>query len=507
MNERGAALVTVLILIVVLSVMGVAMVNAEMTEITIAYNQGDAVRARAVSEAGVARAIYELGANPAWPGVTAPIGDGQYQVTVTSSGTVRVIQSVGTRGGGSKQLQAAVKALPQFTLYAVLANTTATLGSGISGLTIRNALPSTSAGAVQASNRLNAATAITINPTGTTLVGGLTANGPMSGVSCPTWPWRCSTAFGALPFPRLDVDSAAPTSFLTRATSTLDPIDGLNLFFSGGNGASRCTSGGAWNFMKKETQRCWDKYVNDRNGVIGQGITNPVFFVQFNAGESTSYTQPIGGPPPQRTVDCIRLTTAVETLCVRARTATAEGICPPPALPCGNVEFPNSSLRQVTGAIVTFRRSSGTAVVGDIALEDVGLRTADYTHLSVSGDPAFLAAGQLVANSSAPALLSRRVMMRGFVYTLAGLDNPDLNSNLQGSASTGISIQHGADAVALIVEGFVMSNGIISIQKTTVNTGTVAIEYDSAVTDLLPTAFLSAMPGGIILPISWSSGD
>ncbi len=35
-NERGAALVTVLILVVVLSAIGVAMVNAELTEITIA---------------------------------------------------------------------------------------------------------------------------------------------------------------------------------------------------------------------------------------------------------------------------------------------------------------------------------------------------------------------------------------------------------------------------------------------------------------------------------------
>lgn len=507
LGERGAALITVLILIIVLTVIGAAMVNVSLTEITIAYNQGDAAIARAGAEAGVARAGYELGVSSSWPGTTAAIGDGQYQVTVTSSGTVGFIDSTGTRGGGRKRLRAAVKALPSFMLYAVLANTTATLGSAIPGATIRNALPSADAGAVHASNRLAAATAVTINTAGATVVGGVTANGAIAGVSCPTWPWRCSTAFGILPFPRLDVDGGAPTSLKNRALTTLDPVDGLNLYFHGSDAASRCTSGGAWNFGNRETQRCWDKYVNDRAGVLGQGITNPVFFVEFNTNENTSYALPIGGPPPRRTVDCIGLTTARETLCIRARAAQARGVCTPPALPCGVIEFPNSVPQQVTGTIVTFRRNTVSAVVGDIALEDVGLGTTNFTHLSVGGDPAVLAAGQLLTTSSAPAPTTRRVAIHGFVYTLAGADNPDGSNNLQGSANPGISIQQGADQVGLIFEGIVMSNGSISIQETVANTGTVAVEYDSAATDVLPTVFLSAATGRIILPISWSSGD
>ncbi len=700
-NERGAALVTVLILVVVLTAIGVAMVNAELTEITIAYNQGDATAARTAAEAGIARAIYELGNNPAWAGVTTAIGDGQYQVTVTSSGNVRIIQSVGTRGGGRRQLQAAVKVLPPFALYAVLTSTTATLGSGTSGVTIRNALPSSTAGAVQANDRLGG-TAITANTAGATLVGAVTANGSITGIACGTWPWTCTQASGVVPVPRLDVDSLAATSYKSRAQNAADPVDGLNLYFHGGDPTSRCMSGGAWSFDAAHTQQCWDKYVNDRSGVIGASIAGALFFVEFNAGEQTRYalgggstitfhggasasnagtsltiakpgavvnndvliaaisyiggtTNSLTAPPgwtlvrridngtdvglaiyrkiaanegasytwtlslsesvsggiqayagvdtttpidveagqptpfgtahstpsitttgpnemlvtsfmvnatttftppggeterydvasgdttsegndqlqaaggatsvktataadsglgaahilalrPQagRTVDCAGYTGLVETLCIRWRTATDN---------TGAVVYPNSVLNQVTGTVVAFRRGSGTNVVGDIALENLSLRSAgsgicgDYCHVSLGGDPAFLAARQFLVTSSGGAAAQRKVTIRGIVYTLAGSDNPDGNNNLQGAPNPGITIQHGADLVALVIEGILISNGSITIQKSAANAGTVAVEYDSAVTDMFPTAFLNAATTRTILLISWSSGD
>jgi type IV pilus assembly PilX-like protein len=504
-NERGAALVTVLILTVVLTAIGVAMVNAELTEITLAYNQGDATAARTAAEAGIARAIYELGNNAAWPGVTTAIGDGQYQVTVASSGTVRVIQSVGTRGGGRRQLQAAVKALPPFTLYAVLANTTATLGLGTPGVTIRNALPSTSAGAVQANNLLGAAAAITANPAGATIVGAVTANGAIIGIACATWPWTCTQASGAVPMPRLDVDSAAATSYRSRARGAVDPVDGLNLYFHGGDVTSRCMSGVAYSFDAAHTQQCWDKYINDRSGVIGTSIAGAVFFVEFNSGESTSYRIRVPPPRPNRTVDCAGYSGLIETLCIRAAPATDD---------TGAVVYPNSALNQVTGTIAAFRRvGGGTTVIGDIALENLSLRSAgsgvcgDYCHVSLGGDPAFLAARQLLVTSTGAAAAQRTVTVRGIVYTLAGSDNPDGSNNLQGAPNPGISIQHGADLVALVIEGLLISNGSITIQKSAANAGTVAVEYDSAVTDMLPTAFLNAATTRTILLISWSSGD
>src|SRR2546426_7622813 len=128
-DQRGSALAVVLVLIVVLTVVGAAMVNNALTEITIAYNTGDSAAAQYAAEAGLSRAMYELSQNAGWTGTTAAIGDAQYVVTMTSSGSVRVITSTGTRGGGRRGGKAAVKAVPQSATSTVLANTTATIGA------------------------------------------------------------------------------------------------------------------------------------------------------------------------------------------------------------------------------------------------------------------------------------------------------------------------------------------------------------------------------------------
>src|SRR3989475_2971187 len=111
-DERGSALAVVLVLVVVLTVAGAAMVNTALTEITIAYNTGDSAAAQYAAEAGLSRAMYELSQNAGWTGTTAAIGDAQYVVTMTSSGSVRVITSTGTRGGGPRGGEAPGKGLP-----------------------------------------------------------------------------------------------------------------------------------------------------------------------------------------------------------------------------------------------------------------------------------------------------------------------------------------------------------------------------------------------------------
>src|SRR3989442_3373554 len=102
-DQRGSALAVVLVLVVVLPVAGAAMVNTALTEITIAYNTGDSAAAQYAAEAGLSRAMYELSQNAGWTGTTASIGDAQYVVTMTSSGSVRVITSTGTRGEGPRR--------------------------------------------------------------------------------------------------------------------------------------------------------------------------------------------------------------------------------------------------------------------------------------------------------------------------------------------------------------------------------------------------------------------
>src|SRR2546427_3272081 len=111
-DQRGSALAVVLVLIVVLTVAGAAMVNNALTEITIAYNTGDSAAAQYAAEAGLSRAMYELSQNAGWAGTTAAIGDAQYVVTMTSSGSVRSITSTGTRGGGRRGFKGAGRWLP-----------------------------------------------------------------------------------------------------------------------------------------------------------------------------------------------------------------------------------------------------------------------------------------------------------------------------------------------------------------------------------------------------------
>src|SRR3989454_6083994 len=122
-DQRGSALATVLVLVVLLTVVGAAMVNNTLTEISVAYNAGDAAAAQYAAEAGLSRAIYELSQNAGWTGTTAAIGDGQYVVTVASSGSVRSITSTGTRGGRRRGMQAAFQAVPPSAPPPVLANT------------------------------------------------------------------------------------------------------------------------------------------------------------------------------------------------------------------------------------------------------------------------------------------------------------------------------------------------------------------------------------------------
>ncbi|TMI96406.1 MAG: hypothetical protein E6H01_13870, partial [Bacillati bacterium ANGP1] len=289
-DQRGSALAVVLVLVVVLTVAGAAMVNTALTEITIAYNTGDSAAAQYAAEAGLSRAMYELSQNAGWTGTTASIGDAQYVVTMTSSGSVRVITSTGTRGGGRRVVKAAVSALPQTASATVLANTTATIGSATTGLTVRNDFPSTAASAVHSNNKLTAGTATTVNTTGAIVIGGLTANGTISGVTCASWAWTCNASASERAMPELNMDGTTPTcdgssssSYKCRAQNTTDPADGKNLYFRGGDATSRCNSGGAWVFTATETQRCWDYYVSQRAGTIGQNISNGVFFVEFNS--------------------------------------------------------------------------------------------------------------------------------------------------------------------------------------------------------------------------------
>src|SRR3989449_10196343 len=131
------------------------------------------------------------------------------------------------------------------------------------------------------------------------------------------------------------------------------------------------------------------------------------------------------------TVNCPGFLTAVETLCIRATPASI---------------YANSVLTQVTGAIVDFRRVSGTSVVGDIAFENIALAPTNYALSSLTGDPALAAGGKVIMFSSGFSAGRSDTTITGLVYTFAGVDNPDGSNNLQGAGTGTVYVLKSANS-------------------------------------------------------------
>src|SRR5207249_5363691 len=165
----------------------------------------------------------------------------------------------------------------------------------------------------------------------------------------------------------------------------------------------------------------------------------------------------------------------------------------------------NSVLTQLNGAIVSFRRGSGTSVSGDIAFQNTANATHNYTHTYQGSDPALLAGGKISMISSGASAGRTSTSITGIIYTFAGTDNPDGNSNLQGASNLGFDLQHGADSITLTLSGLLMSNGSISLTNS--GSGTTTIQYNRTVVENLPAAFTTSTAGSFMIPLSWSSGD
>lgn len=96
LNERG--MVTGVVLAVVLLVLGIggAMLQLSASEGASAGGYIDGMAAHYLAEAGVKKAVSQLPQEPLWPGESAKLGEGTYQVTVnplfgkiSSTGKVR----------------------------------------------------------------------------------------------------------------------------------------------------------------------------------------------------------------------------------------------------------------------------------------------------------------------------------------------------------------------------------------------------------------------------------
>jgi len=200
------------------------------------------------------------------------------------------------------------------------------------------------------------------------------------------------------------------------------------------------------------------------------------------------------------TVNCPGYASFLETLCIRATAASP---------------YPNSVPTQVTGAIVIFRcvtsavcyGGSSDTTAGDIVFENMASANAthNYTHTYQGSDPALLAGGKISMISSGASAGRTSTSITGIIYTFAGTDNPDGNSNLQGASNLGFDLQHGADSITLTLSGLLMSNGSISLTNS--GSGTTTIQYNRTVVENLPAAFTTSTAGSFMIPLSWSSGD
>jgi len=222
------------------------------------------------AEAGIARAIYELGNSAAWAG-------GHHchrpMVSIRSRSQVRDDPRHSVRGNAGRRPEATAgrrQGPAAFALYAVLTSTTAALDRESPESPSAMPCRAASAGAVQANNRFGPGRPSPRTPQAPHW-SGVTANGPSQG--SPAVPGRdlyaslCRVA-GA----QLDVDSAAATSYKSRALNAVDPVDGLNLYFHGGDATSRCMSGGAWGFDATHTQQCWDSTSTIATASLGQAL-------------------------------------------------------------------------------------------------------------------------------------------------------------------------------------------------------------------------------------------
>ncbi|HEV8353375.1 MAG TPA: PilX N-terminal domain-containing pilus assembly protein [bacterium] len=137
-GERGAALTVVLVLIVLLTVLGLAMVNNALTELSISGNQRFELAALYLGEAGVSDALNRLSADAnlgqvaactigtlTFPAVT--LESGTYGVCVQRIGTMRLIWSTGHAKDdpadltdlATKTVQYSVRVIPNAFTYTI----------------------------------------------------------------------------------------------------------------------------------------------------------------------------------------------------------------------------------------------------------------------------------------------------------------------------------------------------------------------------------------------------
>ena len=96
MNNRGAALIIVFAVILVLAILGSAILSRSISENNIAQRYSESTQAFWLAESGINRALYELRNNYDLNSVSATaLGQGGYQVSIAQSGQNRIVTATG----------------------------------------------------------------------------------------------------------------------------------------------------------------------------------------------------------------------------------------------------------------------------------------------------------------------------------------------------------------------------------------------------------------------------
>jgi hypothetical protein len=308
-DESGVALIVLLLVTLFVGLVGVAMINDTVSEVQIAINQSNALKARYLAEAGVAYAVNQLTQSNTWTGpVTQTFGGGSFTVQVDgatsqagATGAVKSIVSTGTVlattvSSGVQTVRETFLILPEAFSKALLSDTDIVVGdtNSSANTTITNTVLR-QLGTMHANNVLAASPAVTLqNGSGTVAATGqITASQGTISLGAGTDCTACAPATNqaVIPFPTFNFATycnraaAAGTLFTSQGAFnsyvTAHTAGGVATLGSPAAPVMLFVLGGGFNFSP------------DRNGTP---ITIYGTLIDYDVGSGTTCTFGEGSP-------------------------------------------------------------------------------------------------------------------------------------------------------------------------------------------------------------------
>jgi PilX N-terminal len=238
-SESGFALVVLLLVVLLVAVVGVAMMSGAVSEVQVASNESNTMKARYLAEAGIAAAANQLTQNNAWTGpVTQTFAGGSYTVQVdtaaSQTGALGAVKSVISTGSVGSTIAGAVQTvretflvLPQAFSKPLVSDTVVTISdtNSVANTTVSNTVLR-QLGTVHANNVGAASPAVTVqNGNGiVTVTGQITASQQSISIASGPLCTACAPATNqaVIPFPAFNFAtycnraSAAGTLFTSQ---------------------------------------------------------------------------------------------------------------------------------------------------------------------------------------------------------------------------------------------------------------------------------------------------